>query len=65
MHEFNQSFSYDQRMYKADILGSQAYAAGLVKAGILTQEEQKVHLAAFHNHPLTSSRPFMTDYKPS
>lgn len=41
MHEFNQSLSYDKKMYKADILGSQAYALGLVKAGILTSEEQK------------------------
>lgn len=44
MHEFNQSFSYDKRMHKADIIGSQAYALGLVDAGILTQEEQKVSL---------------------
>ncbi|GAA98520.1 uncharacterized protein L969DRAFT_95243 [Mixia osmundae IAM 14324] len=41
MHEFNQSLSYDQRMYDADIRGSIAYSAGLVKAGILTEEECK------------------------
>jgi len=42
MHSFNQSLSYDKRMYKADIVGSQAYAKGLVKAGVLTEEERKV-----------------------
>lgn len=53
-------------MYKADILGSQAYAAGLVKAGILTQEEQKVDFRLLQQSQLlTSSRPFTTDYKPS
>lgn len=40
MHSFNQSLSYDKRMYKADIKGSQAYAKGLVKAGVLTEEER-------------------------
>lgn len=39
MHEFNQSLSYDKRMYKADIQGSRAYAAALCKAGILTAVE--------------------------
>jgi argininosuccinate lyase len=51
MHEFNQSFSYDQRMYKADVLGSQAYASGLVVAGILKPEEQKVGLAPRYVRP--------------
>jgi hypothetical protein len=44
MHAFNQSLSYDKRMWKADLVGSQAYAKGLVKAGVLTEEEQKVRL---------------------
>lgn len=39
MHEFNQSLSYDQRMYKADIQGSQAYALALRSSGILSSEE--------------------------
>lgn len=39
MHEFNQSLSYDKRMYKADIQGSRAYAAALHKAGILSASE--------------------------
>jgi argininosuccinate lyase len=42
MHAFNESFSYDRKMYKADILGSQAYSKGLLKAGILDADEQKV-----------------------
>lgn len=39
MHEFNQSLSYDKRMYKADITGSKAYASALHKAGILNAQE--------------------------
>jgi argininosuccinate lyase len=42
MHAFNESFSYDRKMYKADILGSQAYSKALLKARILNAEEQKV-----------------------
>lgn len=42
MEAFNQSLSYDKRMYKADIRGSQAYAKGLVVAGVLVEEERKV-----------------------
>lgn len=42
MHAFNQSLSYDKRMYKADIVGSQAYAKGLVKAGVLNEQERQV-----------------------
>lgn len=39
MMAYNESLSYDQRMHKADILGSQAYARALHKRGILTAEE--------------------------
>ncbi|KAG0144196.1 hypothetical protein CROQUDRAFT_660264 [Cronartium quercuum f. sp. fusiforme G11] len=39
MHQFNQSLSYDQRMFKADIQGSQAYALALQHSGILSSEE--------------------------
>jgi argininosuccinate lyase len=39
MHEFNQSLSYDKRMFKADIKGSQAYALALNASGILNSEE--------------------------
>lgn len=39
MHEFNQSLSYDKRMYKADITGSKAYASALYKVGILNATE--------------------------
>jgi argininosuccinate lyase len=40
MHEFNQSLKYDRRMHSADIRGSIAYAKGLKRCGILTQEEE-------------------------
>ncbi len=39
MHAYNQSLSYDQRMWAQDIRGSQAYARALVGNGILTQSE--------------------------
>lgn len=40
MHAFNQSFRYDQRMHKADIKGSIAYAKSLALVGILNKEEE-------------------------
>ncbi|EIW85041.1 argininosuccinate lyase [Coniophora puteana RWD-64-598 SS2] len=40
MHEFNQSLSYDRRMYDADIRGSKAYAKALTRVGILTHQEE-------------------------
>ncbi|CAH7667683.1 argininosuccinate lyase [Phakopsora pachyrhizi] len=39
MHQFNQSLSYDKRMSKADIRGSQAYALALSASGILDAQE--------------------------
>jgi argininosuccinate lyase len=39
MQRFNDSIYFDQRLYKADIQGSQAYARALVRAGILTAKE--------------------------
>lgn len=45
MQAFNESLSYDKRMYRADIQGSQAYIVGLTKAGVLTEDERKVRLA--------------------
>lgn len=43
MHAFNESLSYDKRMWAQDIRGSQAYARALIGCGILTQEEcQKI-----------------------
>lgn len=53
MHEFNQSFSYDKAMYKADITGSIAYAGALKGAGILTAEQCQVRTAIKPNR-LTS-----------
>ncbi|KAI9207072.1 L-Aspartase-like protein [Polychytrium aggregatum] len=40
MEAFNASLSFDQRMWKADIVGSQAYAKALAKQGIITSEER-------------------------
>lgn len=39
MHRFNESLSYDKRMWAQDIRGSQAYARALVGCGILEQAE--------------------------
>jgi argininosuccinate lyase len=39
MEAFNASISFDKRLWRADIMGSQAYAMALVRAGILTAEE--------------------------
>ena len=51
MEKFNESISFDQRMWAQDIKGSVAYAKANAKIGIITQEEadtlvdglQKVH----------------------
>ena len=40
MHAFNQSLSYDRKMYAADIRGSIAYAKSLTLVGILTKDEE-------------------------
>lgn len=39
MTTYNESIHYDKRMYKADILGSQAYAKAIHQVGILTSSE--------------------------
>ena len=39
MEEFNASISFDKRLWRADIEGSQAYARALVHAGIVTETE--------------------------
>jgi argininosuccinate lyase len=39
MEQFNASIRFDQRMWRADILGSQAYARAIAAAGILLPEE--------------------------
>lgn len=41
MHDFNQSLSYDKRMYAADVKGSVAFSKALLKAGILNEHEQQ------------------------
>ena len=39
VEEFTSSISFDQRMYRQDILGSMAHARMLGKCGIITQTE--------------------------
>jgi len=39
MEQFNASIGFDQRLYEADIRGSQAYARSLAGAGVLTARE--------------------------
>lgn len=39
MHKYNQSLSYDQRMWREDIDGSVVYAKALHVQGIITQQE--------------------------
>lgn len=39
MNKFNESLSVDQRMWRVDLDGSQAYANALHKSGVLTAEE--------------------------
>jgi len=39
MHKYNQSLSYDQRMWREDIDGSVVYAGALFKSGIITADE--------------------------
>ncbi len=41
MKQFNDSFRFDQRLYAADIAGSQAYAQALYMAGYLLEEEKE------------------------
>lgn len=39
MDKFNESLSFDRRMWQADIQGSQAYAGALAKANVITKDE--------------------------
>jgi argininosuccinate lyase len=39
MEAFNASISFDKRMWRADITGSQAYARALARSGIITGDE--------------------------
>src|SRR5690242_2386560 len=38
---YGESLSFDQRLYRHDIAGSIAHAAGLAKAGVISNEEKK------------------------
>ncbi|XP_013383283.1 argininosuccinate lyase [Lingula anatina] len=40
MEQFNASISYDKRLWKADIQGSQAYVKALEQAGLVSPEER-------------------------
>ncbi|KAJ1564237.1 argininosuccinate lyase, partial [Cladochytrium tenue] len=40
MQEFNASFKFDQRMWEADIAGSQSYARALARSGVITAAER-------------------------
>jgi len=39
MEKFNESISFDKRMWAQDLKGSMAYAKGITKIGIITEEE--------------------------
>jgi argininosuccinate lyase len=41
MQRFNDSISFDRRMYAADIQGSIAYAGALARAGLITAQERQ------------------------
>jgi argininosuccinate lyase len=41
VHQFTSSLAVDGRLYSEDIAGSRAYAKALVKAGVLTADEQQ------------------------
>ncbi len=47
MEIFNESISFDNRLYKVDIEGSIAFSKALVEAGILTEEERETIIKAF------------------
>jgi len=40
MEKFNESISFDKRMWSQDLRGSVAYAKGIAKVGIITEEER-------------------------
>ncbi|MGB5049049.1 MAG: argininosuccinate lyase [Caldilineaceae bacterium] len=45
MEAFNASISFDKRMWRADITGSQAYARALARSGIITGDEAETLVA--------------------
>jgi argininosuccinate lyase len=42
MRQFNDSFSFDRRLYRCDIKGSIAYAAALQRAGVISSDEKNL-----------------------
>jgi len=45
MEAFNASISFDKRMWRADLTGSQAYARALARSGIITSDEAETLVA--------------------
>ena len=61
MQEINASISFDQKLWRQDIRGSQAHAAMLAKVGVITpQDERAIHdgLAAIAHEIETGRFPF-------
>src|SRR5688572_448234 len=46
VEEFTESISFDQRLYRHDIIASQAHARMLAEVGLLTQDECRKIIAA-------------------
>src|SRR5687768_9088449 len=46
--EFNQSFSFDRRLFEADLRASIAHCEGLLSAGVLTADEAEQIKSALH-----------------
>ena len=51
VHEFNESLSFDQRLYNEDITGSIAWANAHVGSGVLTAEEAKTIIGGLEQVP--------------
>ncbi len=47
MERFNESISFDNRLYKVDIKGSIAFSKALLEAEIITAEERETIITAF------------------
>jgi argininosuccinate lyase len=64
--EFNQSFSFDRRLFKADVRASIAHCEGLLSAGVLTADEaEQIKSALNRIAELGKSNPGYFDELPS
>ena len=61
MHKYNQSLSYDQRMWREDIDGSVVYAKALHVQGIITQQELDQYESKIGTDRLDSSRTVVSE----